>query len=261
MPKKYEFRSKHNGNLLFKCCVNSDHDSSDRCLNCRQCTAVTKSDKRCKLYACKDVNFCHIHLKLTYHVVVAKSNIKGAGDGLFCMRRNRGRGSGKRGVKEKPFFKKEDFIMPYNGEILNDNDITHRYDDLDTNDNVIVENTAPYAVTVSVDNKNNFIIDGACIRGAANYINDTHGTNYEANVRFIEGNVYATRDIYKGDELLVDYGKDYWKGMDTISQKEYYVRGVDRHHSRDSPIEDSSLLPTVRDNNIQVKKALKITEE
>jgi hypothetical protein len=227
MPNKYEVILKSNNQLLLQCCVNSNQQN-DQCSNCRRCHADTRAGTRCKLHACKDTKYCHVHLRSKYGLVVANSNIKKAGKGLFCKQRNRRRGD-KRKPEEKAVFKKGDIIVPYDGERMTMKELSERYDIFDEKGNMI-ENTAPYAVPTGQDT--DIVVDGACRRGIANYINDSHGTRKRANVKLREGNIVAIRNIYKGDELFYSYGKDYWKDIDQITQKEYYVKGNRRISNR-----------------------------
>ena len=57
-----------------------------------------------------------------------------------------------------------------------------------------------------------FDVDGADGVGGAQYMNDGKGTNIANNAKFKDsGVISALYGISTGAELLMDYGKEYWK--------------------------------------------------
>lgn len=158
-------------------------------LQCIRCIARTKHAGRCKRRSCRFVPYCWQHLRSQKGLQVKKSGIPTAGWGLFATRP----------------FKKNELIIRYRGEKVTPTELEHRYD----YDGYNV--TAPYAIDG---------VDAACRRGAAAYINSTHGTNINANVRITPSlNVRANRAIRKGDELFTNYGRDYWEGANYLRTK------------------------------------------
>ena len=54
------------GDVIFNCCVNSRGLAPD-CGLCSTCSYPI-GDRTCKLWACKDSKYCHVHLKKMYNV-------------------------------------------------------------------------------------------------------------------------------------------------------------------------------------------------
>jgi hypothetical protein len=109
--------------------------------------------------------------------------------------------------KEKPIFKKNSWIVAYNGEKVSKQELGRRYGTY----------TAPYGITVN--KKKDIYEDGACKRGLGTLIN--HGPQNIANVNFREramnpGShipshmwIKSIRDIYHNTELIANYGNEY----------------------------------------------------
>lgn len=111
-------------------------------------------------------------------------------------------------------FKKKDWIAPYLGEEINQEIIDKRYIDKnyvfshDKNKKLYI--CMPYGI----QNSNFKIVDGVLYRGPAVYCNDSYIKDY--NVCFTEKpicGIRALRNIKQNEELLVDYGDQYWKGV------------------------------------------------
>lgn len=121
-------------------------------------------------------------------LVVKKSTLPGAGKGLFT----------------KKFIPKGTKIVEYKGRITTWKDVNHQKG----------ENGYIFYV------KRDHVIDAAPYKKAlARFANDASGIN---KVRGISNNseykeyglrvfIVAKKDIAPGSEILVDYGKDYWK--------------------------------------------------
>lgn len=56
----------------------------------------------------------------------------------------------------------------------------------------------------------NWTIDGEPSRSAAKYINHACEPNAEADVEDEHINIYAARNIDAGEEITIDYGKEYY---------------------------------------------------
>lgn len=203
----YEFTAKRGtaqrdaGQVQFQCRVNN---------NCNKaCTARTKRGTACRIKACRFYGLCWIHARAQLHVVLRDSrHIQGI-KGLVAYDTVKQRAG-------QPVFKKgERLPFDYRGESLNRDVLGDRYDQKDAAGNV-VEVTAPYAV--DRNHAQTVVVDGACQRHPAAYINDAHGTTQSNNIniratpkgRFYP-KVFALRDIFHGDELFFAYGTEYWQ--------------------------------------------------
>lgn len=98
-------------------------------------------------------------------------------------------------------FHKDDVIVEYDGELIDVDTLKKRYD----------LSTAPYGVGIT---RTQFE-DGACIRGVGSMAN--HNASRASNARFsisrTKGKsriiLKATKAIRNGDEVLINYGRDY----------------------------------------------------
>ncbi len=120
-------------------------------------------------------------------VEVKESTLPNAGKGLFA----------------KDFIPKGSLIVEYKGKITNWKEV----DDKDGNNGYI------YYV------KKHHVIDASRHRGAlARYANDAKGLQREKginnNAEYVEDGlqvfIKSKKDIYPGQEILVEYGKEYW---------------------------------------------------
>jgi SET domain-containing protein len=115
-------------------------------------------------------------------------------------------------TKRPVVFRKNEIILQYDGEYLTAQEISRRYDKLVIKNHkpYLEEGFAPYALEYDEGR----YVDAAHKRGYAAYINDPDGpvlSKQPANAIFDGLNIVAIRDIYNNDEILVNYGKDYWK--------------------------------------------------
>lgn len=229
MPYLYTIRKGHKagtnqGKLLATCCINS----GGRPRNCKKCVRCsekivdnkTGKTRRCKLSSCKDSRFCWIHLKKKKHVVIKQSTL---GDflGLFAYDKTK---------PPAPIFKKNTKIVQYGGIVVSPNYINKYYHYTDNNGNLITNTTMPYGLRIG---KNT--IDAACLRNAGAYCNSAYKIPGAKNNAKISGKfIVATKNIYHDDEILVSYGKSYWKGTsDTyiIQNQRYIAPKIKKHGS------------------------------
>jgi hypothetical protein len=161
-----------------------------------RCTYINpKNGKRChnklELYP----QFCKLHTMMIDNVYIDKSNVEGAGNGLFV---------GPYG------FKKGDVIgiysYPWNGMSLKT--LQKRCD-------IQGESCWAYAFCESGDDPKTKCYDGLDIRSTLmRNINDAHKSPFRNNSYFevIKETVYviASRNIKPYKEILVDYGKSYF---------------------------------------------------
>ena len=80
-------------------------------LLCQRCEGQTVAGERCKKRTCRYLPTCHIHTKKKYGLLVKKSSIPNAGDGLFALKE----------------FKQGEFIADYKGEVLTKAQRDNRY--------------------------------------------------------------------------------------------------------------------------------------
>lgn len=131
-------------------------------------------------------------------VRIGKSTIPGAGFGVFATQD----------------FKKKDFITKYSGKIYN----TASLEDIPESDYIIFNENRRKRINNQIDaNTSNGQV--------GRYINDFNATTKRSNeqsrynTRFTarserEMQVVAARDIVAGEELFIDYGREYWKKKD-----------------------------------------------
>jgi hypothetical protein len=123
-------------------------------------------------------------------------------------------------------FDKNELIAPYIGENISDDELDRRYGD----------NVAPYAIALEGFQT----LDAACTRGLGSYVNDYRTDRKDPNKNRAAINaelsdetssehggvwVKAIKKIAPGQEVLVDYGKEYWSGKhpphQTLKRKLY----------------------------------------
>ena len=156
-----------------------------------QCAAMNAKGGRCKCRVSLGAPYCWIHLLHKHHLRIKPSPIPGAGKGLFAM----GPPNGPR------LFKRGDVIIVYDGQHISQQTLDARYGDDDV--------AAPYAVETHGD-----VEDAALRRGAGAICNHAAGPAQNARIVY-RGNrhvIVATKQIFNGTEVLVDYGHNYWDG-------------------------------------------------
>jgi len=189
MPLAFEFKADPRAPdvVTFKCP-----------LVCGRCTHTTRGDARCKNRACIGVPLCWQHLRSARHLRVQASTIPGAGKGVFVMKPKAPAG--------EPVFRAGDLVTGYEGELVTKAETRRRYG---ANGAI---STAPY--TASVDRR--YDEDASCRRGVGALVN--HKPQQENVQLFVNGpagsrsqrvELYATRDIFNGQELFLDYGAGY----------------------------------------------------
>ena len=164
-------------------------------LTCYQCTAHVKKGGRCKKKTCGSLPLCWIHLK-ERGLKIAKSSIPNSGKGVFATKN----------------FDKGALVGNYFGQELTRDQLNKRYGATNAD-------FAPYGLAYS----NNTFLDAACKRSYSSMIN--HKPSSQANVSFSVDrlnrriNVKTSKPIKKGDELFVNYGRDYFKNSNAPQPK------------------------------------------
>lgn len=153
-----------------------------------RCEAITKTGTQCKLNTQKRFPYCWIHLLQKDKLVVKKSTIPNAGNGLFYV--------GKDTVK------KDKNITKYSGVVT------------DTPDK-----SSAYVVGIA---KNKFLDAKHPLTAVGRYINGTKG-NMRPNVALSGSrtftpyygqpsiNIRTLKQIKPNTELFLNYGREYWK--------------------------------------------------
>jgi hypothetical protein len=118
------------------------------------------------------------------------------------------------GGRDAPVFREGDTIVPYVGDLLTVQQIDALYGP---------HGLAPYPASVGATGAraaNRWEVDGALLRGAANFANSCRAANartqactQNASIKVVPGSyprLMATQNIYDGDEIFVRYGRNYW---------------------------------------------------
>lgn len=172
---------------------------------CPQCVASNKGGTdRCSRPTCKYGPKCWQHTKIQDGLVVKKSTIKGAGEGLFAAKA----------------FHKDEKVAQYTGEKLTAPQLAKRYGKGKGKGKL-----GPYVVHQG----NAQYIDARVTNsGVARYSNDCHGTSKQCNAELVteckwvkaKGKrrkcvpektfIEAKREIKPGSEILTNYKDEYW---------------------------------------------------
>jgi hypothetical protein len=197
----------------------------------RPCAFPLKGGRTCRRASCKAIPFCWQHSRKVFGVKVERTAY---GDGLRAMRD----------------FRRGEYIAPYGGLPVTEDELSRRYDLRDASGDIILERTAPYAFNDT---------DAACKRGLGALANDglhgptgsrrrvnarlEHGmtesrarrlllatglVDDDANIllpRMMIGSRWlrATKAIKRNQPILVSYGDAYWLGG-VDGQVSYRVR-------------------------------------
>lgn len=167
---------------------------------CVRCTATTKDGNRCKRRTCKYADMCFQHTELKRGLVVRKSKIRGAGQGLFAAKT----------------FRSDQKITKYGGEVIDGKQFE------------------PSKSTYGVQITNDKVLDGRSTQsGLGRYANDCRapnkrnreckGTNarisYNSRTRTASVKVKRGKTIRPGDEVYVAYGRSYWQDIDRARRR------------------------------------------
>lgn len=125
--------------------------------------------------------YCSRHRRKKLGLRLGTSTIPNAGLGVFSLRQ----------------FKAGDLVCRYYSEYLTQSQYKRRYK---------LKELAKYALEF----KHGEFVDGSKHRGIDMMINHAENGDPRCNVDFAEDGIRAKLEIQPGDELLVDYGPDYW---------------------------------------------------
>lgn len=208
-------------------------------LNCSRCIAVSASTKkRCTRTTCMASPYCWQHARSNLKVRVMKSmfldSIGINALGLYAW------DPSKKDRKEPIYTKKSSSISVtgkarskpiYGGELITKEQLSERYD------SKTQSMTAPYGHK----SRANGYMDAACHRGIGAYANSLKPRSrrtfrwiegkrsttkkYAQNAKLLESlNIKATKNIYHGDEILISYGPEYWKGEKDTEHRTYPLK-------------------------------------
>lgn len=165
-----------------------------------RCTAQCNTGHQCKRDVVIGLDKCWTHLLKYNNLKIKKTSLRNQSfKGLFAWDKTKG--------PYATIFKKDDLIVPYNGEIIDERELGRRYGDGD-------ENTAPYVVE---NDKTKTYEDAACKRTAASTSNQASG-GFRNNAKLDfnpaddeDDNIYliATKNIQNKKEIFCDYGRVY----------------------------------------------------
>ena len=178
MPYKFSFDAKGDDPVHFHCT-----------LTCRRCIAKNANGKRCTRTVCIGLPMCWQHMLRDKHLQIRQSTVPGAGNGVFAVDKSKALGD--------PVFKKDEKIVDYDGERMTPDELTVRFSD----------HTAPYTL-----DGDGWVVDAACVRGAGAMINHPpKGARSNVQFMLVKGHnrVFALRTIRNGEEIFVNYGKEY----------------------------------------------------
>lgn len=135
--------------------------------------------------------YCKKHLRTELGLSIKPSRIPHSGLGVFAT-------SKRSGAATDVVFPKGAVICAYGGETLSLRDLILRY-------GVSELRTAPY--TIAYDDE--VFLDAACFRSVGSMVNHSMDANASFEKQGAGVVLVASRDITNGEEVLVDYGKDY----------------------------------------------------
>lgn len=160
------------------------HRSFDKQLESHRCSYVKKDNTRCKRMSIIGFEYCSSHREIAKKVDIKDSAI--AGKGLFAS-------NNKDGNQPEVIFRKGERIGTYDGKKITKQQLEELYGD----------GTAPYTLQVGRD-----YIDAATKRSTMSLVN--HSNQRGANAKFTSaGNVVALKNIRDGNEIMVNYGREY----------------------------------------------------
>ena len=184
--------------------------SYEEVMNSTLCLGRTKTGARCRRKCIIGFEYCPSHLTSVKHLKIKPSTLEGAGKGLFAWDKTKEN-------TNNPVFNPRDNIIDYHGKEKTIDEINEQYGE---------DNTAPYAV----EYKQNQAIDSASKRGVASlanhkprrYINAELVPKKDNTRRIVGVQIQATKRIFHGDEIFVNYGRTYRFDDDTrYSTKPY----------------------------------------
>jgi len=173
----------------------------------KRCRGRASGGHRCRRKISLSYPYCWQHTKSEEHLEVKESKVL-ASIGIRGQKGLYAYAPGSTG----PVFRKGEGIVRYRGERINDRDLERRYQYKDSPHGAVM---SPYAMELDRD----WSIDAALLRGVAAYANSPRGTGVRPNAqldvdetpRKPQAWLIATKNIYHGQEILTNYGREYFK--------------------------------------------------
>lgn len=164
-----------------------------------KCNGKLDDGTICGKYTSRIHPYCHGCTIRHFRVAVSPSlQGPGAGLGLFADDASKHEGD--------VVFQAGVFIAPYMGEIVSEEVLEERYTGV--NGESEDEVCCPYAIETSEGET----VDATLLRGPAAFCNDSKLKKYNAVLSEVPIlGIVATKPIHQGEEILVSYGKQYWK--------------------------------------------------
>lgn len=196
---------------------------------CGRCTAnLAHQTRRCQRKSCRDYRFCSQHLRTIKKLVIAPSRhlIKNGlqGLGLYAVANTRPYQTDENGTiirDNEIIFRTNEVIDEYCGELLTQQELDDRYDEAG------VDGLGSYTLELGTRKSNSWkrrhprrFVDAQCAGTAAVYANDYRNLELSASSRSnarleddttTHGRLVASRNIHHGEEILVNYGKEYFR--------------------------------------------------
>ena len=171
----------------------------------QQCVADARTHKCC-MKRTKHGCYCWMHRAQLDGLKIAKSNIKGAGQGLFTTRA----------------FKAGERLIEYTGDTVSTDSVMYNLPKAQGYNSRYVVSMSDQ---VSIDAARTNTADGRMINAPPS------GTRPNSRFGFKQTDpkgitIYATRGIKAGDEILLSYGRTYWTRGDS-RMKPITLRGIE----------------------------------
>lgn len=162
-------------------------------LQSTQCTYVNaETHMQCHNRVVIGGKYCWVHSLKFLHLRILPSGIPNGGRGVYAVDTSKDHGD--------VVIKKDKKICDYNGQIITQQELDHRYTEWNY--------TAPY--TVQISEHQGLYEDAALLRGIGSVINENKD---RSNCRFgiYRGHaiIVATRNIINYEELFLNYGPAY----------------------------------------------------
>ena len=204
-------------------------------LHCMRCTATTKTGRQCSRRTCVMLPVCWQHLTSMYGLVISKSSIPGAGQGLFVWKPGCPKGravfrAGQviacHGVDPQTWY--SEYVA---GDPSRPGGIRRTDAQIDAVYGHGDAHLAPYSMEYEEDD----IWDFNCYRYFSSMANDARGTPYETNCTILlwdRGDngialvIQAVRTVHNGDELFWSYGDYYWRGVAPLPDDAVFPQAV-----------------------------------
>ena len=168
----------------------------------KRCEAQNHTGTQCSRVTDIGAGLCSWHLSCRYRLCIKKFTIKiknrSIGLGLFTTNPNN---------KKELVFRKNEFILSYNGEVVTKKELNKRYGDY----------TAPYSIGGPLEDRYgkyscpyNNAARQRCTSSLLNHATGKHANcmfHYNVTTKIVK--IVAIKNIYTNEELFCDYGEKY----------------------------------------------------